>query len=86
MYCKVFLVLLIGIIALSIVNSKAIPGRNGSKRLRCPSPNEENASTPVTLHGNPDDCSKFFYCAHGRLVSFDCPDGLHFNNELKVIV
>ncbi|XP_059058826.1 integumentary mucin C.1-like [Achroia grisella] len=31
-----------------------------------------------------EDCSQFYYCAHGDKVITDCPAGLHFNPVLQV--
>jgi len=34
---------------------------------------------PNTCH-----CTKFFECSNGKFVSFNCPDGLHFNPRKNV--
>ncbi|XP_077287958.1 peritrophin-1-like [Arctopsyche grandis] len=46
----------------------------------CPELDEEL----VTLLSHEFDCTKFYYCVHGKPVEYKCPIGLHFNSELKV--
>lgn len=79
---KVVLNLWIVLLALATINSKAAPAPNNG--LRCPGLNEENSERYATLLAHPYNCAKFFYCVHGRLIGRSCPDGLYFNDDIKV--
>ena len=46
----------------------------------CPTPGPLEYTV---LLPNPTDCSSFFSCSNGIPVLFQCPGGLHFNNELQ---
>lgn len=38
---------------------------------------------PDGNHAHPTDCTKFIKCSHGHTSIFDCPPGLHYNEELQ---
>jgi hypothetical protein len=38
----------------------------------------------TVLLPNPTDCSSLFICRHGYPIELRCPEGLHFNDQLKV--
>ncbi|XP_012281559.1 peritrophin-1 [Orussus abietinus] len=53
---------------------------SGDVPVDCPEINEENA----TLLANPYDCGSYYVCETGEAILLQCPDDLHFNDELKV--
>jgi hypothetical protein len=57
------------------------PTRPPGWHPECPWPDPLN----YTVHlPHETDCTKFYKCDNGQKVEFDCPDGLHFNEELEV--
>lgn len=44
----------------------------------------DDAAANATLFANPSNCSTFYLCSQGTPVLIVCPDGLHFNEDLKV--
>ncbi|XP_075741907.1 peritrophin-1-like, partial [Rhipicephalus microplus] len=50
--------------------------------LACPPVDDRNDD--ATLFANPLNCSTFFLCQQGIPVLMECPDNLHFNDDLKV--
>lgn len=36
------------------------------------------------IYKDPADCSKFYICLAGNPSSFDCPNGLQFNDAIEV--
>ena len=58
-------------------------GRDKPSTSLCP---KDETDKNATLLAHECVCSKFYYCEHGGLTEFDCPKGLHFNDNLKVIL
>ncbi|XP_071440536.1 chondroitin proteoglycan 2-like [Hetaerina americana] len=48
--------------------------------LKCPS----DLPSDMFLLPNPKDCLTYYACDHGILTLMRCPEGLHYNRELKV--
>ncbi|GFO38240.1 peritrophin-48 [Plakobranchus ocellatus] len=57
------------------------PNPHEAKNL-CP----QGLNAPLLLYGDPDNCTQYFICAHGRNHLISCPDGKHFSNVSKVCV
>ena len=38
---------------------------------------------PDVMFSNPADCNSYYQCSNGVAVLMRCPDGLHFNPELR---
>ncbi|KAF0504569.1 chondroitin proteoglycan-2-like [Gigaspora margarita] len=51
-----------------------------SNGFKCPKENDEK--NPNGLYANPDDCTKFFQCAHGYAYLMNCPEGLQWSTKL----
>ncbi|KHN81110.1 putative chitinase 3 [Toxocara canis] len=53
----------------------------GSRQLDIENESCNERSGPLGYRADPDNCQKFYQCAHGKWVSKDCPAGLAWNSD-----
>ncbi|VDM38304.1 unnamed protein product [Toxocara canis] len=67
------------------IRSKYSANINASRTIRfkwdSAANKERERSGPLGYRADPDNCQKFYQCAHGKWVSKDCPAGLAWNSD-----